>query len=179
MTKKQLSKDALVKKFLHKHADEFSKASFLDDTVVSKDYFVAAREQVADLLAGLKLDDPVQQRIRTMWLAGDSIARIAKRVGIPRPDVWFKVQALKRKALRRWRMVRDEITVKTAIGLECPPELAAQATQQFEYLGRTATVYLIVRDDNRIWVDAAGKAFHPQIQELLNDLPPLEHMELV
>ncbi len=158
-----------AKAWLRKHRNEFPTESFLPDRIAYKDKIVLAREKVAAVIAdGMPYTDPKTQELAELVLQVPP-RQIAKKLRLSRREVYLRIRALKRLAIRKWQVKRDaEILARG------PRARAADTsplrTIKFATGDREQFAYEVQVGKQRVWLDSERKRFTPEIQELLNHL---------
>ncbi len=168
----QVLRDPAAKAWIKKHSNEFPTESFLPDTTCFKDKIVLAREKLADIIAdGQPYPDPKQQTLSELVLVHTPRV-IAKMLKIPRREAYLRIRALKRAALKAWEGKRQAALNARGRRARLPeaPEGIALRTIRFESGEREIYAYEIQLTSERTWLDAEGKRFTPDVQEILNNL---------
>lgn len=165
-----------ARKFLKKHRTEFPEASFVPDDTAFSDSFLPGNKLVFEIVsAGQPYSKPDRQALAELWLQNLPIAEICRRLGWSRRKGYNKLKLLKLHAMTKWRHRRRDLVGgrEEAPLLETLPSIAAYRTQTFTLHERSQTVYLIMRGDDPHWVDADGRRFPDEIQEVLHNLDEL------
>jgi hypothetical protein len=171
-------KDPQAQAFLKSNSEEFPVNSFLPDPVEFGQKRKFSNQQIADLIASqMPLKDPNQQRLAELFLSIPP-REMAAALGWPRSKVYSRLRGLKRNALARHR--REKSALINGRGkdakLDALPATIAIGQAVFHLHEREVTAYLISRDEQLFWVDAAGIKYPAAIQEVLHDLD--EHRDV-
>jgi hypothetical protein len=166
--------DEEAKKWLSKNKQEFPIESFLPDPVCFKDKVVLAREKIASVISdGLPYDNPAQDELARMVLE-ITPREIAKKLNISRREAYLRIRALKRAAVRKWRIKRERAIMARGHkprSLPAAPEGIALRTIKFVSGEKEQFAYLVqLSTKERVWLDAAGIRFTKDVQEILNNL---------
>lgn len=166
-------KEPAAKAWLKKHTEEFPTESFLPDPIAFKDKIVLAREKVAAIIAdGVPYEDKDQQALAVLVLSCTPRV-IAKQLQFTRREVYLRIRALKRTAIRKWREKRDQSVLERARkgpSIHEAPEGVALQTVKFTFGEREQYAYQIAFKGGAAWLDANGVRFSNDVQEVLNNL---------
>ncbi len=167
--------DKAARKFLNKHKEEFADASFVPDDIAFSDSFLPGNKFIFEVVRdGRPYADPVRDKLAKLWLENLPLTTIAQRMGgWNRRKVYNKLKLLKLHALTKWRRARRLLlNARDATpSLDSSPAACAYRTTTLRMGDQERTVYLMVRDDEAFWVDAAGERYPDDIQDILNALP--------
>lgn len=166
-------KEPAAKAWLKKHKEEFPTESFLPDPIAFKDKIVLAREKVAAIIAdGVPYEDKDQQALAVLVLSCTPRV-IAKQLRLTRREVYLRIRALKRTAIRKWRDKRDQAVMERARkgpSIYQAPEGVAMKTVKFTLGERDQYAYQVAFKGGPAWLDVNGVRFSNEVQEVLNNL---------
>jgi hypothetical protein len=112
-----------------------------------------------------------QQKVAD-WFVSLPPREVATRYNVPVKDVYRAYESLRESVEAECKLYRAEQVGGRAgkADLETLPEHCAIATRHFVYRGRKQVVYRVDQNRGPVWVDAGGKIFNPEVQEVLDEL---------
>ncbi len=171
-------KEPAAKAWLKKHKEEFPAESFIPDPIAFKDKIVLAREKVAAIIAdGMPYEDKNQQLLAELVLS-ETPRVVAKRLRISRREVYLRIRALKRTAIRKWQEKREAAVLeraRKAPSIHEAPEGVALRTVKLTAGEREEYVHQVYFKGGPAWLDANGIRLSDDVQDILNNLD--EHSE--
>ena len=166
-------KEPAARAWLKKHKEEFPTESFLPDPIAFKDKIVLAREKVAAIIAdGIPYEDKDQQALAELVLSATPRV-IAKQLRLSRREVYLRIRALKRAAIRKWKEKRDATILERARkgpSIREAPEGVALRTVKFSSGERDQYAYQVYFKGGPAWLDSNGVRFSDDVQDILNNL---------
>lgn len=167
-------KEPAAKAWLKKHKEEFPTESFIPDPIAFKDKIVLAREKVAAIIAdGVPYEDKDQQALAELVLSCTPRV-IAKRLRLTRREVYLRIRALKRAAIRKWRDKRQDAILaraRKAPSIHEAPEGVAMKSVKFTVGEQEQYAYQVhFKKGGPAWLDINGMRFADDVQDILNNL---------
>lgn len=168
---KRIQQDKAAQEFIEKHKDEFRPNSYKDQPIshyerVQPNRFIV--EIIRDCMPFKRAD---RQELAELFLQMTP-SKIAAVKGWSDRKTYKKLYRLKQFATRIYQRKRDALLNARSSdrGLETLPEYVALRKLYFSFANREQEVFLVELNGQETWVDAVGKPFQEEIQEVLHNL---------
>lgn len=167
---KKILSDPAARAFIKKHP-EFAAKNYQGATVAFFQEYVEGAPFIAEVI---QQEGPYNSELQAVadLIFTTPLHLVARKLRWPRDKVYNRVRQLKHVAIKRWKQRRNELlnSRNPHIELDTHPQHICVASREFTHAGKTAIIYCISRDGCLFWVDEHGKAFTPEIQDILCNL---------